>query len=287
MHLAALVLCAGLLAWYAEATRRAESAVTRRQRLFFLGGVVLLGLALCWPVADLAQTTSLLAIVLQRQLLVLGAAPLLLLGTPMTITARLTKPAPIDAVASRLARPVPALATTTILLFVTAIPPTVSAASSDALVRTMVVALTMIAGVALWLPVIVRVPGVPHLSDMAKAGYLIAQSLAPTFLSFAWIFARRPLYPSLTHQLHVLGISPLTDQQLSAYLSKLVTFGLLWTVAYVLFSRATDADEDPQDDPLHWVDVQRALERLDRQERRSGVTSAEIDAGPDAPPPEP
>ena len=286
MHLAALVLCAGVLGWYYEATRRPESGVTRRQKLFFLAGDVLLAIALCWPVADLAQTTSLLVIVLQRQLLVLGAAPLLLLGTPMTITARLTRPALIDAIASRLARPVPALATTTILLFLTAIPPTVSAASSNALVRTLVVALTMVAGVALWLPVVVRVPGIPHLSDMGKAGYLIAQSLAPTFLSFAWIFARHPLYPSLTHQSHVLGISPLTDQQLSAYLSKLVTFGVLWTVAYVLFSKAADADADPQDDPLHWVDVQRTLERLDRQERRSGVAGSPNGAPPDATPPD-
>lgn len=277
--MATVVLCLGLLAWYHEATRVAGSEATRRQRIAFWCGVGFLFVALSWPVADLAQHTSLLLIVFQRQLLVLGAAPCLLFGTPMAITARLTRPAAIDAVASRLARPVPALATTTILLFVTAIPPSISAASSSTFVRTLLVVLTMVAGITLWLPVIVRVPGNPHLSDIGKAGYLVAQSLAPTFLSFAWIFARRPLYASLRGQHHALGFNALSDQQLSAYLSKLLTFGILWTVAYVLFSRAADTDEDAADDPLHWVDVQRSLERLDRQERRAGISPGPSEEG--------
>ena len=279
IHVATIVLCLGLLAWYHEATRVPGSEATRRQRIVFWFGVGFLFVALSWPVADLAQHTSLLLIVFQRQLLVLGAAPCLLFGTPMAVTARLTRPPAIDAVASRLSRPVPALATTTVLLFATAIPPSISAASSSTLVRTFLVVLTMVAGITLWLPVIVRVPGNPHLSDIAKAGYLVAQSLAPTFLSFAWIFARRPLYSSLTGQHRVLGFSAMSDQQLSAYLSKLLTFGILWTVAYVLFARAADGDDDAADDPLHWVDVQRSLERLDRHERRAGISPGQREAG--------
>jgi len=267
-HLAPLVLVAGLVAWFAEATSRTDSRPTRRQRWAFGGGALALFVAMSWPLADLATSTSLLGIVVQRQLLVLAAAPLLLLGTPPSVTARLTRPGPIDAVASRLARPVLAIATTTVLLGVTAMPFSVSAASSSIVVRTVILGVNLFAGIVLWLPVIERIPGMPHLRPMAKGGYLMAQSVAPTFLSFTWIFALHPLYHSLHGQRAALGISPLTDQQLSGYLAKLGTFGVLWTVAFVLFVRDSDDDHEGEQD-LRWIDVERALERADRRERRS------------------
>ena len=273
VHLTPIVLVVGLVAWHLEATSHESFRASRRQRIEFGAGSLCLLVALSWPLADLAGSTSLLAVVLQRQLLFLGAAPLLLLGTPSSVTARLTRPAPVDWAASRLARPVPAVAATTVLLGVTALPFSVSASGSNGAIRAATLGLVLFAGFILWLPVIERVPAVPHLRPMTKGGYLLAQSIAPTFLSFAWILALHPLYGSLHGQRAALGISPLTDQQLSGYLAKLGTFGVLWIVAYVLFT--TQPEENPLDSPtLHWVDVQRALERADRRDRRAEVDHA-------------
>ncbi len=267
VHVMPIVVALGVAAWYLEATHRPGNQATSRQRRQFFGGLVFLILCLSWPLGDLAQNVSLLAIILQRQILLLGVAPLLMLGTPMSVTTRLTRPAPIDWITSRIARPVTAIATTTILVAVTALPWSISLAAHSLIVRGLIVGLNLFAGFVLWIPVIERVPGVKRLSDMGKAGYLIAQSVAPTFLSFAWIFALRPLYGTLHGQKAAIGISALADQQFSGYLSKLGNFGVLWTVSFILFARAADAE--PEDSgALHWEDVERAIERAERQERR-------------------
>jgi putative membrane protein len=196
--------------------------------------------------------------------LVLAAAPLLLIGTPPQVAARLTRPVVIDGLACRLVKTLPALLVTTLTLGITALPFSVDAASSDALLRAVILIATFGAGLVLWLPVIERVPGMHRLSPMAKGGYLIAQAVAPTFLSFAWIFSLHPLYHSLHGQRAALDVSPLADQQLSGYLAKLGTFGVLLSVAYVIFMRS-DTGGDEASPPLHWIDVERELERASRR----------------------
>ena len=272
LHLAPILLALGLAAWYFEATSREGSRASGRERLAFLSGLLALVVALSWPLDELATSVSLLAVIAQRQLLILVAAPLLLLGTPPSVAARLTRPAPIDWLASRLSRPVPALVTTTVVLALTALPPSVDAAATSPALRALLLVGTFGAGLVLWLPVIDRVPGVPRLRPLAKGGYLVAQAVAPTFLSFVWIFALHPLYHALHGQQRLLDLSPLADQQLSGYLAKLGTFGVLLSVAYVIFARADEADEESST-PLHWSDVERALERAERRERGGGPPS--------------
>jgi len=275
-HLAPLLLVVGLGVWYLEATSHVGSRATTKERICFFAGLFLLLVALSWPVADLATHVSLLLLVTQRLLLVLGAAPLLLLGLPTLLTARLTSPAPLDALARRFCRPLTALVTTTVILGVTALPISVAAAKAHAGIRAVILIATFFAGVVLWLPVLDRVPGVHHLRPMAKGGYLVAQAVAPTFLSFAWIFASHPLYHSLHGQQQALGLSALSDQQLSGYLAKLGTFGVLLSVAYVLFMKTDAAEGDDEGDAkLDWIDVQRELERAERLERRKSRREGE------------
>lgn len=270
VHIGALVLGLALLAWYLEATWKEGFRATGRQRGSFLTGIVLLVVALSWPLADLARSVSLLMTVLQRLTLVLAVAPLLLFGTPPTVAARLTRPRPIDFLARHLTRPFMALGTTTALLALTALPFSIEWAGRNLAARALILGLVFDAGIILWLPVIERVPGAHSLKPMVKAGYLVGQAVAPTFLSFIWIFARQPLYDSLHAQHDVLGFSPLTDQQLAGYLAKLITFGVLLPATYLIMIRADeDSDESPR--PLHWIDVEREIERAQRRERPKGA----------------
>lgn len=265
ISLAPFLVSLALLAWYLEATHRCDPPVARRQRLVFAAGVLALLLAGSWPIAELAAKTSLLVLIFQRELLVFVAAPLLLVGMPVEIGIRLTKPAPIDWIAVRLSRPVPAIVLTTVLLGVTAVPVVVTTASTNSSVRWLVALGTLAAGFVLWNPVVRRVPGVRQLAPFGIAGYLLVQSLAPTYLSFIWIFATHPLYPSLHGAQSALDLSPLLDQRLSGYLAKLGSFGVLWPVAYHYFSRGID-EPSSADTTLRWMDVERELERTDRQE---------------------
>ena len=249
--------------------RRPEWAATGRQQvLFVLGAVVLVG-AVTWPLADLATHWLLMALVLQRLLLTLAVPSLLVLGTPRPLIARLTRPAVVDAVLRVAVRPLPAIGIVTVVAVGTLTTGAVDLAARSDVFRVVVELLVLGSGFVLWAPVLSELPGAPHLSALGRGGYLIVQSIVPSFLSIVWIFARHSLYPSFSHEGKVVGMTPLLDQQLAGFLAKLSTIAVLWTVAFVIMTRAEGAERKGKDsDPLLWSDVERELERADRRERK-------------------
>jgi cytochrome c oxidase assembly factor CtaG len=269
LHLAWLLALPVLIGAYLWATGRAGWGASRRQRVFFCTGVVVLVLAVSWPLGDLASHWLLLALVLQRLLLMLAVPPLLVLGTPRPVIARLTRPPAIDAVLRVVVRPLPAVAIVTVVAVGTLTTGAVSLALHSDVARVLIELVVLAAGFVLWAPVLTELPGTPRLSPLGRGGYLIVQSIVPSFLSIVWIFARHPLYPSFSHDGKVLGLTPLLDQQLAGFLAKLSTIAVLWTVAFVIMTRAQAVESgEGEPDPLLWSDVQRELERADRRERR-------------------
>lgn len=261
-----LVAVALLFGAYVRATRAADRRPTPRQFLCFTLGTLALLLAVTWPLGDLAAHWSLLALVGQRLLLMLAVPPLLVAGTPLPLINALTRPAPVDAVLRVAVRPIPAVAIVTVLAVGSLTTSAVAwAASSDA-ARVLIQLIILLAGFVLWAPVLTRLPGTQHPSALARGGYLIVQSIVPSFLSVVWIFARRPLYPAYEHS--VAGMSPVLDQQLAGFAAKVVTIAVLWTVAFVIMNRAKVIDGVEEDtEPLMWSDVEREIERADRRQR--------------------
>ncbi len=271
LHLAWLLALLALVAGYVWATQQPGSTATTRQKLLFLGGVVLLALALTWPLADLANHWLLLALVLQRLLLTLAVPPLLVLGTPRPVIARLTRPAAVDAVLRVVVRPLPAVAIVTVVAVGTLTVGAVNLAAHSVIARALIELVVLGSGFVLWAPVLTELPGAQRLSTLGRGGYLIVQSIVPSFLSIVWIFARHSLYPAFTHAGNVLDMTPLLDQQLAGFLAKLSTIAVLWTVAFVIMTRAQAAESAGEDtDPLVWSDVEREIERADRRDKRQG-----------------
>jgi cytochrome c oxidase assembly factor CtaG len=271
LHLFWLLAIPALVAVYLGATRREGYGATARQRLLFLGGVVLLLAAVTWPLGDLASHWLLLALVLQRLLLTLAVPPLLVLGTPRPIIARLTRPPAVDALLRVVVRPLPAVAIVTVVAVSTLTTGAVSLAAQSDAARVALQLVVLASGFVLWAPVLTELPGMQRLSSLGRGGYLIVQSIVPSFLSIVWIFGRHPLYPTFTHHGTVARLSPLLDQELAGFLAKLSTIAVLWTVAFVIMTRAQAAETAGQDaDPLVWSDVEREIERADRRERRQG-----------------
>ena len=87
----------------------------RRRALRYAGGLVLFGVCMGWPLGDLAAHWSLSALVLQRCVLVLGVASLLLAGLSDELIRWLTRPAPVDALLVRVVRPPVAVITVTVI----------------------------------------------------------------------------------------------------------------------------------------------------------------------------
>jgi putative membrane protein len=271
LHLLWLLAFPALLATYLWATRREGFEATRRQRLLFCTGVVVLIAAVTWPLGDLATHWLLLALVLQRLLLTLAVPPLLVLGTPRPLLARLTRPAPVDAALRVVVRPVPAVLIVTAVAVGTLTTGAVSLASRSDLARVFIELVVLASGFVLWAPVLTELPGVPRLSSLGRGGYLIVQSIVPSFLSIVWIFARHSLYPPFTHAGKVADLTPLLDQQLAGFLAKLSTIAVLWTVAFVIMTRGQTTAGTEDADPLLWTDVEREIERADRHQRRHGL----------------
>ncbi len=273
LHLFWLLAFPALVALYLWATRREGSGATPRQKVLFVGGVLLLVAAVTWPLGDLASHWLLLALVLQRLLLTLAVPPLLVLGTPRPIIADLTRPPAVDAVLRVAVRPLPAVAIVTVVAVGTLTTGAVSLAAQSDVARVAIELVVLASGFVLWAPVLTELPGAQPLSALGRGGYLIVQSIVPSFLSIVWIFARHSLYPTFTHPGTVVGMTPLLDQELAGFLAKLSTIAVLWTVAFVIMTRAQAAETAGEDgEPLTWSDVEREIERADRREKRQGWT---------------
>jgi putative membrane protein len=238
---------------------------TRRQMWSFGGAWVTTAVALTWPLGSVAAHWSLTALVVQRLLLILVVAPLLVLGLPYDLIQWLTRPRAVDAVLLRLLRPPVAIPVVTVLVVGSMIPALVRAQASSPVARGLLDLALLAAGLILWLPVLGRIPGIPRLKPVVRFGYLVAQAVAPAFLSFIYIFSNHPLYPVFARSHAAVGLRPLNDQQIAGFVSKLSMLFVLLIVGAVVLSRAPRSDEElVSDEPLVWADVERQFERVDR-----------------------
>jgi cytochrome c oxidase assembly factor CtaG len=261
----AAVLAAALCYW--RVARRTGLASGRQVLAFALGLVAAL-VALTWPLADLARG-SLTALVCQRLLLLLAVPGLLLAGLPEALVVRGTRPRVLDALARWCSHPPVAVLLVTACVVGTLTTSAVDAAARDWALRGAFDGVLLAAGTVLWLPVVRGVPGTNRPSALGRAGYLIVQSIVPSFLAIVWIFARHPLYPAFAHSATIGGVSALFDQQLAGFVAKFATIAILWAVAFVGLTRAHTLGAAGEDaDPLRWADVERQFERADRAGRR-------------------
>lgn len=257
------VLAAAVLL-YAAVTRSDPFRASRSMRARFGGAVVVLLAAYGWPLGDLASQVSLSALVVQRLLVLLCVAPLLMSSLPIHLAAALTRPAPVDRLVTIVSRPAISVLLVTVVGTVTLIPAVLSWSSSSPGAGAFLALVNLAIGIVLWLPVLSTAPGTRRLRVVGKGVYLLVSSLVVTSLSIVWIFARHPMYDSFAHQRLLLGISPIVDQQLAGFIAKLGAYVPMWTIAFVLLARESGEEVG---DPLRWVDVQRELEREDRRAR--------------------
>lgn len=273
-HLVAWAAVALVAACYVFAVSSARkhgvvgSAPNRKQRLCFAGALVSLAIALTWPVADLAAHWSLAALLVQRLILLLAVSPLLLLATPAPVLARLTRPALVDDALAFFTRPVVAVVTFTVIAVGTLLVPVVAAQASSAAVRAGVDALLLFGGFVLWGPVLRHIPGATRTAAIGIAAYLFVQSVVPGFPALIYIFSKHSIYPAFAQSHLAIGLSPLNDQQVAGVIAKLATIPVLWTVAWVVLTRAHRAEETGDEEPLTWLDVERSLQRAERRDRR-------------------
>lgn len=239
------------------------------QRRLARYGLLALLVVTMWPIGDLAASVSVSVATVQRLVIMLLVAPLLLLSVPTDLLGRLTRPRPVDFLMRKLAEPGLALAVVTVVGTLTLVSPIVDWGARSSVGRGLIILTVLLVGFLLWIPALAVLPGTHRLSPAARAGYLFASALVVTSLSFVWIFSQHPLYPALHHQEALLHLTPLFDQQLAGFIAKLGCYIPMWWIAFNIFFHAEDKGTPVEETPLHWADVERELLRIDRQRART------------------
>jgi putative membrane protein len=240
-----------------------------RQRRLALYAYIALLVVTMWPIGDLAASVSLTVATIQRLVIMLMVAPLLLLSIPTSALGRLTSPAPIDFIVRKLTHPGLAVILVTIIGTATLAAPVVDWGARSTIGRDVILLAVLLVGMLLWLPALAIMPGTHRLSPAARAGYIFGSALVVTSLSFVWIFSHHSLYPALHHQHALLHMTPLFDQQLAGFVAKLGCYIPMWWVAFVIFFNAESKGTPVEETPLYWADVERELLRIDRQQARA------------------
>jgi len=243
----------------------------RRRHAAFAAALVLSAVFLTWPVADLAQR-SLLVRMAQQTILLLAVPPLALLGLPRRLVDAMTRPAVLDWAARSLTRPAVATVLFNIGVLVVYLPPVMNTTVRSWPARAGVDLTLLLAGVIMWVPALRVLPGTGQLRPTGRAGYLMIQSVIPSFASLVFIFARHPLYSAFDPS--SIGITTLVDQQLAGALAKVASLAVLIGAAATLLWRSHQIEERGGDpDPLTWDDVERELRRLERRQRPTDSTT--------------
>ena len=247
---------------------RTVVADRRRRHLLWWSIGALLAVTL-WPMGDLAARVSLTAATVQRLVIMLAVAPLMLQSMSTDLLVRLTRPAPVDAVVRRLSHPGVAIILVTVIGTATLSTPVVDWGASSSWARDLILLTVLVTGLLLWVPALAIMPGAVRLSPAGRAGYIFGSAIVVTSLSFIWIFSTHSLYPALHFQYELLHMTPLFDQQLAGFVAKLGCYLPMWAIAFTIFFRADDSGVSVEESPLHWADVERKLLRLERERARA------------------
>jgi cytochrome c oxidase assembly factor CtaG len=202
-------------------------AVPPSRLLSFLAGLAVLWLAVCSPLAMLDEEL-LTAHMVQHLLIMLVAAPLVLLGAPGIVFSRAVPAHPLMRRAGALlAQPAFCWLAGTVTVIGWHIPVIFESARSSALWHTIECASFLIAGLLFWWPVVQPWPGKPRWPRWSMPLYLFFATMPCDALSAFLAFSGRLIYPHYRSDARHLGMTALQDQGLAG--------ALMWTVVTFVY----------------------------------------------------
>ena len=283
-----LIVLAGALYWLGlRRIRGTRPAFPRDRVAAFYGGLAVCVLALLSPI-DTYGSVSFAVHMIQHLLLVLAAAPLFALGTPITLLLRAVTPRtrkrvvlPVlqSAPVSLLTRPVVAFLLFAVVQYATHFTGFYNLAENHASVHALEHGLYLFSGVLFWWPVVGLDP-VPHkLSFPARILYVVLAMPLMAFLGVAVLSAPSPLYAHYAHlPLPWGGPNALNDQNNAG--TFMWEIGGIASLIAVLFVAAAWFRHDEARQRRIEEDIDRAA----ALEAASGPTAPAGRAGPRRPP---
>jgi len=244
-----------------------DNPVPRRRVLAWYGGLLALFVALQSPIATY-DTTLFSVHMVQHLLLMMVAAPLLVLGAPITLLLRVVSPAArkrvvLPVLHSRAARlisfPVLAWVVFAGVMYGSHFSPLFDAALENVFVHLAEHALFLGAGLLFWWPIIGSDPSPWRMPHAARVLYVFLGMPWSSFLALAIFSAPGVLYPHYATLQRDWGPSPLADQQLAGGIMWVGGDGLFLVAVVVMVAAWMRAEE---------AEGRRADARLDREDVR-------------------
>lgn len=221
----------------------------RRRSVAFLTGVVILWVALDWPLGALGAGYLASAHMLQFLFIALAAPPLLLYGIPPAVYAALRNRHLIYRALHVLTHPLVAIILFNVVLVTTHWPGVVDYLMVSQLGSLLLDMAWLGSGLILWWPLVAPVPERPGFGYLYKIGYLILATILNT-PAFAWLtFSEMPLYATYELAPPISGIPTRVDQQVAGLLMKIGGAAIFWTAITILFFRWYRSEEGPGDAP--------------------------------------
>jgi putative membrane protein len=258
----------------ARADVGAETPTSPFQIGAFSAGMLLLLVASDWPVHDVAEGYLYSVHMLQHMLFTLGAASLLLLGTPEWMARALLSPKWLLATVRFLSRPIIGLVQFNLILVLSHWPLVVEATVQHHPLHFVAHAVLLVSALLMWMPVLSPLREVPRAKPLFQMLYLFLQTVVPTVPASFLTFGKKPLYHVYETFPRLWGISALDDQLTAGLIMKIGGGLFLWTVIAIIFFRWYSAEEaeekreraerDAESHVLLWEDVERELKQLDR-----------------------
>jgi cytochrome c oxidase assembly factor CtaG len=192
------VIAIGFALWYWNrvGARRAGNA-PEPLHPFSVLGLLVLWLALDWPIGALGAGYLASIHMLQFQLIALIAAPFLLRGISRDALALLRGESAIARLVRRLTAPLPALLALNVAVLLTHIPGIVDSLMATQIGSFLIDVVWLIGGLIFWWPVVVPVPERPRFVPALQIGYLILGLMfSPVMFGVAafLVYSQHPLF---------------------------------------------------------------------------------------------
>jgi len=210
-------VCAALAVGYWYVTTRVGPArgevTSRRQQAWWYASVATIFVFAEWPIHPLAEHYSYAIHMLEHEVFVYVAAPMMLLGVPGWMMQWAVVERPWYRAVRAATRPFAAGALYTVVLFVGHWPALVNETTHNEPFHFVMHVVLYLSGLALWMPVVNRLP---EFSNMGRAGtliYLFVVSIPATLPTIMLIFSTHVLYTAYTGGPEYLGWGFKADQE--------------------------------------------------------------------------
>jgi putative membrane protein len=250
-YLGVWILTIGLLTTYGVAVRRHgrshpgdRDGRERRRAVWFTLGVAVLWVASDWPVGALGAGYLASVHMTQYMLYTLGAASLLLLGTPEWMARSVLDRTRLTGLYRAVSRPVVAGVVFNVVLIATHAPVTVDSLRSTQVGSFLLDMIWLLSGIVLWSPVISPLPEARGRSAASRIVYLfLACAVLPMIPGGFIAFSPEPLYATYELAPRSIGLNPIDDQQLAGVIMKIGNLPVVWATMAVIWFRWYQQDQ--------------------------------------------